>query len=120
MCSSRALVAGSKLMMKLSVGPPHKMIAGMTCSVDGMYGLMAPSVESAGLFTPPDRTIADDRYFPRPPMSCDVQSAPSLTPALETQFLFTGNCSETHVSMSSKKTNSSSRIASELRASHPR
>src|SRR5690349_18298859 len=75
-----------------SVGPPHRTNPGSLCA-GAFHGLIAsPPV-------PPDIDMKLDRYSLRTPTSCDVHSAPALTPTLETQFELTLSCDDTQLSM---------------------
>ena len=71
----------------------------------GAVAVVAETAAPEGVHVPWLRTTA----------SCRVNSAPALTPTLETHSLFTGYWAVTQESMSSKKANSSAIRASESR-----
>src|SRR5262245_37194411 len=81
--------------------PPHSTTPGGTCC-DPLPGLMV------GAPTPPESDTNDDSRWLRDCASWSVNSAPALTPTLDTQFWLTVYCASTHASMSSKNMNSSS------------
>ena len=98
LASSSFDVIAKSIATQKSASPPHSTIAGIAWG-DGVHGLISPP-------TPPESEMIVERCAPRPPASCPVNSAPALTPALDTHCSFTLNCSATHPSMSSKNSNS--------------
>lgn len=107
---SRLRDAVWKLIAQVSVGPPQRTSVGTARSGEvGRQPCTSRRVVPEAGPTPPERTSALARRSERASRSCEVQSAPALTPTLEMQSSSTLYCAATQASMSSKKATPSGR-----------